>query len=135
MQNNTSQCTLRYITGYSFVLLMIISLSPTAYRVLILCSFMISLPVDLLINTVNCVITLYAVDTLCNNNCWVLFCCHQTEFTHKYICIYTKTTHFLLPFEECALLLFYILYINIYKEAFCKWTSIAYMLVRTNSPL
>lgn len=27
--------------------------------------------------------------------CWVLFCCHQTEYIHKYICIYTKTPHFL----------------------------------------
>lgn len=39
-------------------------------------------------------------------------------------CIHTQHTTFSLPFEECAFLLFYILYINIYK-AFCKWTNMA----------
>lgn len=128
----TSQCTFRiYYRLFICAANDHFTVSYSPVRVLLLCSFMRSVLVDLLNNTVHCVITWYAVDTLCNNNCWVLFCCHQTEIAHKYICIYTKTTHFLLLFGECSLLLFYI---NIYKEAFCKWTSVAYMLVRLNSP-
>lgn len=86
---------------------------------------------SLLNNTVRRV--LYAVDTLCNDDCRVLFCYHQTEFTHKYICIYTKKTP---PFLYLLKNVHYSCFIsiNIYKEAFCKWTSIAYMLVRMDSP-
>lgn len=48
----------------------------------------------------------------------------QRSHTDIYLNIYRNTT-FPLPFEECALLLFYILYIyiNIYKKAFCKWSQ------------
>lgn len=72
---------------------------------------MISPPVDLLNN--NCPIILYAVDTLGNNHCWVLFYCHQTEFTHNYICIYTKTPHFLYVLKNVHCSCF-ISYISIY---------------------
>lgn len=82
------------MAGISFVLLMIISLSCMSYMGVDTLLFLISPPVDLLNNTVNNIITLYAVDTLCNIDDWGLFCCHQTDFTHKYICIYTKISHF-----------------------------------------
>lgn len=65
-------------------------------------------PVDLLNN--KCVIILYAVDTLCNNNCRVMFCCHQTEFTHKYICIYTKHHIFFTFWRMCITLVLYLIY-------------------------
>lgn len=70
--------------------------------------------------------------------CWVclgvFFFCLPPNRNHTNISAYIQNTAVSFPFEECALLLFYISYINIYKEEFCKWTSIAYMLVRMNSP-
>lgn len=106
--------------------------------VMMFSSLMISLLVGLFNNTVICVFILYVVDTLYNNDCWIclgvgFFLPPNRNHTQIYLHIYKNTT-VSLPFEECALLLFYISYINIYKEAFCKWTSIAYMLVRMNSP-
>lgn len=91
-------------------------------------TFMISSPpVDLVNYTVTCVVIFYAVDTLCKNDFGCYFVAtKQDSHTHISAYIYENTT-FPLPFEECALLLFYILYINIYKETFCKWTSIAYI--------
>lgn len=93
----TLQYIFKFIAGISFVLPMIISVSPTVLQwVTILPSFTILSLLPLTSWTIlsNVLLLCMLWIHLCNNDCWVLFCCHQTEFTHKYICIYTKNPHF-----------------------------------------
>lgn len=86
------------------------------FKVMMLFHDLISPPVDLLNN--NCLIILYAVDTLGNNDCWV-FVLLPPNNSHNYFCIYTKHFTFPLPFwRMCIALVLYRIYQYILKSNF-----------------